>query len=290
MLAVAERVGQLRIEPAAARHRARHVLAGIAVAVERHLGRRAQALAEPLVVARTCPAPSSRRSGSSSRRRCARTASGRCPPAKRPEAPPKLPPNRFSKKPPGAAIGVLAILRSAIVLAERDQHAAALPLALAAVALQALDLDQGAIEVRPHLLDLVVERAALRRLSAEQREEAAALAAHTVRLLAQPIELGLLLGRRILVALDLLGPGRIERCAAAIDAGELAFEPQAGLAARRRTLRRAETRAVPLPAPPNSTSMGTPRPSGARSFAITVPIMERSPTRSSRPAMEAPQW
>ena len=80
----------------------------------------------------------------------------------------------------GPAVGVLTILRAAIVLAERHQDAAALPLALAAVALQPLDLGQGAVEVRPHLLDLVVKRSALRRLAAEQREEAAALAAQAL--------------------------------------------------------------------------------------------------------------
>src|SRR5262249_61337919 len=86
------------------------------------------------------------------------------------------------------------------------------------------------------LLDLVVERAALRRLPAEQREEAAALAAQFLRLLAKPIELGLLLGRGILEPLDLVGFGRVIR--AAIDHGALAFEPQAGLAARVRSGRR----------------------------------------------------
>jgi hypothetical protein len=103
------------------------------------------------------------------------------------------PPNRFSKKPP--AVGVLTILRAAIVLAEGHQDSAALPLALAAVALQPLDLGQGAVEVRPHLLDLVVKRSALRRLAAEQREEAAALATQALRLLSETIQFGLLLRR-----------------------------------------------------------------------------------------------
>ena len=103
-------------------------------------------------------------------------------------------------------------------------------LALAAVALQPLDLGQVAVEVRPHLLDLVVERTALRRLAAEQREKAAALATEALRLLAETVELGLLLRRGVLVALDLVRPGGID-ADAAIEGGELAFEPQAGLAA-----------------------------------------------------------
>jgi hypothetical protein len=61
----------------------------------------------------------------------------------------------------------LAILRAAIVLPERHQDAAPLSLALAAIALQALDLAERAVEIRAHLLDLVVHRAALRRLPAE---------------------------------------------------------------------------------------------------------------------------
>src|SRR5262245_64939056 len=86
------------------------------------------------------------------------------------------------------ARGVLAVLRAAIVLSERYQDAAALSFALAAVALQSLDVGQRAVEVRAHLLNLVVERAALRRLPAEQGEKAAALATHTLGLLA--VEIG----------------------------------------------------------------------------------------------------
>ena len=127
----------------------------------------------------------------------------------------------------------MAILRAAIVLAERHQDAAALAFALTAVALQPLNLAQGAVEVRAHLLDLVVDRAALRRLSAEQGEESAALTTQALRLLAEAIELGLLLGGGVLVALDLLRPRGIDR-GAAVDGGELAFEPQTGLVARRR--------------------------------------------------------
>src|SRR5262249_31756193 len=111
-----------------------------------------------------------------------------------------------------------------------DQDAATLALAFAAVTLQPLDLGQGAVEIGAHLLDLVVERPALRGLSAEQGEEAAALATQPLRLLAEAVELGLLLGRCILVALDLVGLGGIDACAT-VHGGELVFEPQACLVA-----------------------------------------------------------
>src|SRR5206468_3038914 len=50
LLAIAERRGQLRVEPAADRHRARDVLAGIAVAVEAHLSGGAQPSAQLFVL------------------------------------------------------------------------------------------------------------------------------------------------------------------------------------------------------------------------------------------------
>jgi hypothetical protein len=64
----------------------------------------------------------------------------------------------------------------------------------------------------------------LRRLSAEQGKKSGTLAAQTLRLLPQAIELGLLLCRRLFGASDLLGLCRIE--SAAVDRGQLAFEPQ----------------------------------------------------------------
>ena len=64
----------------------------------------------------------------------------------------------------------------------------------------------------------------MRGLSAEQGEEAAALAAEALRLLAEAVDLGLLLCRGILVALDLVGLRGIDACAT-VDGGELAFEP-----------------------------------------------------------------
>ena len=62
----------------------------------------------------------------------------------------------------------MAILRATIVLAKGDEDAAALAFPVGAVALQALQVGQHAIEIGARLRDLVVDRAALRRLSAEQ--------------------------------------------------------------------------------------------------------------------------
>src|SRR5437588_29808 len=50
LLAITERGGQIRVEPAAGRHRARDVLAGIAMAVESHLRGRALAVTNLLVL------------------------------------------------------------------------------------------------------------------------------------------------------------------------------------------------------------------------------------------------
>jgi hypothetical protein len=61
-------------------------------------------------------------------------------------------------------------------------------------------------------------------VSAEQGEEAAALAAQALRLLAEAVDFGLLLCRRILVAFDLLGLCGIDP-GPAVDGGELAFKP-----------------------------------------------------------------
>src|SRR5207247_5554616 len=82
----------------------------------------------------------------------------------------------LEEAPSGRRRRIRAILRTAITLAERDQDRTALCLPVGAVALHALELAHEAVEVRPHLLDLVVDRAALRRLAAEKGEEAAALA------------------------------------------------------------------------------------------------------------------
>src|SRR4051794_2937526 len=230
LLAVAERVGQFGIGSAAGRDRACDVLAGIAMAVEGDLGGRAEAPAQLFVVGELArdgrigdreviavAGSHAQRSVGAGERRIGRLRD-------------TAPAEQVLEEAARSAVGILAILRAAIVLSKGHQDAAALSLAFAAVALQPLDLGQVAVEVRPHLLDLVVERTALRRLAAEQREKAAALAAQALRLLTETVELGLLLRRGVLVALDLVRPGGIDPDAT-IEGGELAFEPQAGLAA-----------------------------------------------------------
>jgi hypothetical protein len=67
-------------------------------------------------------------------------------------------------------------------------------------------------------------------LAAEQREEAAAFAAHLARLGGEPVELALLAIRRVLVAFDLFGAHPID--IGAIDGGELRFEADADRIAR----------------------------------------------------------
>src|SRR5262249_34083071 len=115
-----------------------------------------------------------------------------------------------------------------------------------AAALQPIEVGEHSLERGAGLLDLLVERRALRVLPAEQREEAAALAAEAARLIGHPIELALLLAGGLLVALDLVGARRID--GAAIDLRELRFEPRADrvrvrCARRRRHLRERRRRA-----------------------------------------------
>ena len=134
-------------------------------------------------------------------------------------------------------------MRAAIVLAERRQERAALALAVGGVALQALEIAEHAVEVRAGLLDLVVDRAALRRLPAEQGEEAAAFAAHAPALRGEAVELGLLAVRYVLGPLDL---GRARRIVvAAVERCELAFEPKTDRVALRGARRGAGIRRRP---------------------------------------------
>src|SRR6202012_4927098 len=119
------------------------------------------------------------------------------------------------------------ILRSAVVLREREQHRAALVFALAAAnaaGTQAFEILGDLLEVCPHLLHLIVHRTALRVLAVEQRKETGAFAAHSPRLKGNSIKLGLLLGGRILIAADLLLAGGV--AAATIDHGQLRFQPR----------------------------------------------------------------
>jgi hypothetical protein len=89
-----------------------------------------------------------------------------------------------------------------------------------------------------HLLDLVVDRTALRGAAVEQREEARAFAAHALGLLRDPIEFGLLLGLRFLIAADLFILGGVAGAGATVDRRQLPFEPDADRIALRALLGR----------------------------------------------------
>jgi hypothetical protein len=132
--------------------------------------------------------------------------------------------------------------RPAVVLPERGEDAAALALAVGCIALQLLQLGQRPVEIGAHLLQLRIDRAALLRLAAEQREEATALAAEPPRLRGDAVDVELLPARLVLQALDLSGAGRIG--IAAIDRDELRLKPQADRVAAARVARRAARRAT----------------------------------------------
>ena len=91
-------------------------------------------------------------------------------------------------------------------------------------------------EIAAHLLDLVVDRTALRRLARKQREETGTVAAHPLGLRGDAIEFALLLGGGFLVAPDLLFLGRIAAAAAAVDGRQLRFQPRAHRIERRAAL------------------------------------------------------
>ena len=102
---------------------------------------------------------------------------------------------------------------------------------------QAFEARGDLVEIAAHLLDLVVDRTALRRLPVEQREEARAVAAHPLGLRGHAVELALLARLRVLVAADLLVLGGVARTGAAVDGGKLDFKALAdrisGCAGRR---------------------------------------------------------
>src|SRR3954447_814867 len=124
-----------------------------------------------------------------------------------------------------AAIGKLPILRPALALPERDENVTSLAFAVGGVALHTLQVGEHAVEIGTRLCDLIVDRAALRRGTAEQREEAAAFAAQAPGLCALTVELGLLAASMCLQASELLGAGRV--VSAAVDRRQLTFQPNA---------------------------------------------------------------
>src|SRR5260370_11091104 len=115
--------------------------------------------------------------------------------------------------------GGRALLRPAMVRRQCRKHRTALIFAIGAAeaaAAQPLQAGRDLIQIAPHLLNLVVDRAALRRLAVEQREKPRAVASHPLGLRRHAIEFGLLLGGGILVAADLVVLGRIARAATAV--------------------------------------------------------------------------
>jgi hypothetical protein len=103
-------------------------------------------------------------------------------------------------------------------------------------AAQPLQTGGDLVEIGAHLLNLVVDRAALRRAAIEQREEARAFAAHPLGLQRDPIEFGLLLGLGFLIATDLFILGGIAGAGATVDGRQLSFEPDADRVALRALL------------------------------------------------------
>src|SRR5262249_15679195 len=124
---------------------------------------------------------------------------------------------------------------------QRYQHRAALVLAVGAAEPAAAHPLQGhhdLIEIAAHLLDLGVDRAALRRAVVEQREEPGAVAAHAPPLSDHAVEFGLLPRGGFWVAADLLVPDRIAAAAAAVNGRKLTLEPDANRVGRAALLRR----------------------------------------------------
>jgi hypothetical protein len=130
----------------------------------------------------------------------------------------------------------LAVLRTAVVLPERNQHTAALTLAVGRIALQVLQVGDAAVEIGAQLLYLCVDGYALLRLTAEECEQAAPFAALSPRLRADAVKVDLL--PVDLKPPDVGGPGRF--AIAPIDRNKLPLEAQADrvAAAGARTARR----------------------------------------------------
>ena len=131
------------------------------------------------------------------------------------------------------------VLGPAIILRQRHQNRAALIVAVGVAetaAAQPLEAGGDLVEVRPHLLDLIVDRTALRRLAVEQREKPGTVATHAPGLRRHAIEFALLPAGGILVAAHLFVPGRVP-AAAMVDGRQLRFQPRAHRIHRRRALR-----------------------------------------------------
>ena len=195
-----------------------------------------------------------------------------------------------------AAARGIGVLRPAIVLGQRRQHRAALAFALGAAeaaAAQPLEAGGDLVQIAAHLLDLVVDRTALRRLAREQREETGTVAAHPLGLRGDAIEFALLLGGGFLVAADLLFLGRIAAAAAAVDGRQLRFQPRAHRIERRAALqgrRRpgficAEASTLSATAPSSAAQARNPAGEGGHSTFQPYPAIET--TRRPKSAADA---
>src|SRR6185295_19679010 len=236
-----ERVGQRRVGLAIDRDRLVDVLAGVAVGEQRGFRRRARRLAGPLVVLKSLLVGGERHreitavagadaDGAEGAGRRAEVGAGRRQRLVVAE--------QAVDEVAGTARGG-GILRAAIVLRERRQHRAALVFAVGAAdaaAAQALQARGDLVEIGAHLLNLGVDRAALRRAAVEQREEARAFAAHPLGLLRDPIKFALLLGLGLLIAADLFILGGVAGAGATVDGRQLSFEPHADRIALRALL------------------------------------------------------
>ena len=125
----------------------------------------------------------------------------------------------------GTAARGIGILRAATVLGERRQHRAALIFALGAAepaAAQALEAGGDLVEIGAHLLNLVVDRAALGRrpLNSEKKPALRSPSAWPAR---SPGRVRPAAWPAILVAADLLFLGGIAGAGAAVNGGQLPF-------------------------------------------------------------------
>src|SRR5436190_3169290 len=230
LLTVTERIRGRRVRLTVDRYRLIDVFAGIAIGEEGGLRRRTERLASPFVVGEAGG------HGGERDRKISAVAGADADGAEGAGLRTEIGTRRHRivvaeqivEKIAGAAHGV-GILRPAVALGQREQDRAALivPVGAAEATAQPLEAGRDLLQIGPHLLDLIVDRTALRRLAGEQREKSRAVAAHPLGLERDPIEFALLLGGGFLVAADLLVPGRIPGAAAAVEGGQLRFQPRA---------------------------------------------------------------
>ena len=212
-LAIAERGRQFGVEPAVERDRLRHFLAGIVIGVELRLPPPGTCAGRSPRRRGNDPAWSRTKSGNRSRRRCARRWCGRCRPFAR-TARRHAAAIAAEQAVEEAALLALQrggpVLRTAAIVAERDQQRLPLRGAFGGAAAQLLELVLQALERVALLVDLPAQAAALRRRIVEDGKEPGTSAAHAARLRDQPVDLELLAVDRVLGAVDLVGalPGR----------------------------------------------------------------------------------